>query len=177
MSVILDRLRSPFALRAYARTLGEHVQRHGVVYIAVLGALSIFNTNFAIGVNATPSLAYTVCLIAKGDLALRRGDLVAFRWHGGGPYPAGVIFTKIVRGLPGDEVTRSERGFLVNGEPVGRAKPYSAARAPLEPGPTGVIPDGHYYVSGTHPDSLDSRYALAGWIRRDALIGRAYVVF
>ena len=82
-----------------------------------------------------------------------------------------------MRGLPGDEVTRSERLFLVNGEPVGWAKPFSAERAPLALGPTGVIPDGHYYVSGTHPDSLDSRYALAGWIRREALIGRAYVVF
>ena len=74
-------------------------------------------------------------------------------------------------------MTRSERLFLVNGEPVGWAKPFSAERTPLALGPTGVIPDGHYYVSGTHPDSLDSRYALAGWIRRDALIGRAYVVF
>ena len=65
----------------------------------------------------------------------------------------------------------------MNGLPVGWAKPFSTGRAPLTLGPTGVIPAGHYYVSGTHPDSLDSRYALAGWIPRDALIGRAYVVF
>jgi len=177
MNALLDRMTSPPALRVYVWTLGRHVRQFGVIYVTVLGALSIFNAYFAIGVNATPSLSYTVCVIAKGDLEVRPGDLVAFRWHGGGPYPAGVVFTKIVRGLPGDEVTRSERLFLVNGEPVGWAKPFSAERTPLALGPTGVIPDGHYYVSGTHPDSLDSRYALAGWIRREALIGRAYVVF
>jgi len=165
------------ALRAYGHTLGRHVRRFWMVYVAVLGAISVFNTYFAIGVNATPSLAYTVCLIAKGDLEVRRGDLVAFRWHGGGPYPEGVVFTKIVRGLPGDEVSREDRTFFVNGIPVGWAKPFSANREPLVPGPTGVIPEGHYYVSGTHPDSLDSRYALAGWIPRSALIGRAYVLF
>lgn len=177
MSILIDRRRIPSALRTYARSLGEHLRRHGVVYVAVLGALSIFNIHFAIGVNVTPSLPFTICLIAKGDFEVRRGDLAAFRWHGGGPYPAGVVFTKVVRGLPGDEVTRRERLFLVNGEPVGWAKPFSTDRAPLAPGPTGVIPDGHYYVAGSHPDSLDSRYELAGWIRRDALVGRAYVVF
>ena len=177
MSAILGRPTGRSALRTYGHTLARHVRRLWAAYAAVLGAIAVFDAYFAIGVNATPSLPYTVCLIAKGDLALRRGDLVAFRWHGGGPYPEGVVFTKIVRGLPGDEVTREDRSFFVNGAAVGWAKPFSNSRAPLALGPTGVIPDGHYYVSGTHPDSLDSRYALAGWIPRSALIGRAHVVF
>jgi conjugal transfer pilin signal peptidase TrbI len=177
MSVVLDHRINSAALRAYMRVVRVHVRQYGVSYAAVLGALWVFHTHFAVGVNATPSLPYTVCLITKGDLNVQRGDLVAFRWHGGGPYPAGMIFTKVIRGLPGDEVSRSGQLFLVNGERVGWAKPFSTTREPLTPGPTGVIPDGHYYVAGTHRDSLDSRYALAGWIRRDALIGRAHVVF
>ena len=177
MSAALGRPTRPSALHAYGHTLVRHIRRFWVEYAAVLAAISVFNTHFAIGVNATPSLAYTVCLIAKGDLNVRRGDLVAFRWHGGGPYPEGVVFTKIVRGLPGDEVTHEDRTFFVNGASAGWAKPVGANRAPLALGPTGVIPEGRYYVSGTHPDSLDSRYALAGWIPRSALIGRAYVLF
>jgi conjugal transfer pilin signal peptidase TrbI len=177
MSVTLERLIRTPVLRAYGQTLARHVGTYWVVYGVVLAAIAAFNSYFAIGVNATPSLAYTICLIAKGDLEVRRGDLVAFRWRGGGPYPEGVVFTKIVRGLPGDEVTREDRAFYVNGSAVGWAKPFTASRAPLALGPIGVIPEGHYYVSGTHPDSLDSRYALAGWIPRSALIGRAYVVF
>ena len=145
--------------------------------LMLVAAVVAFSARYTIGINATPSLAYTLCIIAKGDLDLRRGDLAAFRWHGGGPYPAGVVFTKVIRGMPGDEVTRVEREFFVNGEPVGQANPSSRAREPLAVGPTGVIPEGRFFVSGTHPDSLDSRYALAGWIPRDALIGKAYVVF
>jgi conjugal transfer pilin signal peptidase TrbI len=145
--------------------------------LILVAALLAFSARYTIGINATPSLAYTLCVIAKGDLDLRRGDLAAFRWHGGGPYPAGVVFTKVLRGMPGDVVSLVESEFFVNGEPAGRAKRYSRAREALAPGPTGVIPDGHYFVSGDHPDSLDSRYAIAGWIRRDALIGKAYVVF
>jgi conjugal transfer pilin signal peptidase TrbI len=74
-------------------------------------------------------------------------------------------------------VTRESRAYFVNGSVVGWAKPLYRQPTPLALGSIGVIPEGHYYVSGTHPDSLDSRYALAGWIPRSALIGRAYVVF
>ena len=159
------------------RAPSRHTLRTCGWSLMLVAAVVALNTRYTIGINATPSLAYTLCIIAKGDLDLRRGDLAAFRWHGGGPYAAGVVFTKVVRGLPGDEVTRVEREFFVNGEPVGRAKPHSRAREALATGPTGVIPEGRFFVSGTHPDSLDSRYALAGWIPRDALIGKAYVVF
>ena len=159
------------------RVPSRHTLRACGWSLTLVAAVAAFSARYTIGINATPSLAYTLCIIVKGDLDLRRGDLAAFRWHGGGPYPAGVVFTKVIRGMPGDEVTRVEREFFVNGEPVGQAKPSSRAREPLAVGPTGVIPEGRFFVSGTHPDSLDSRYALAGWIPRDALIGKAYVVF
>jgi conjugal transfer pilin signal peptidase TrbI len=32
-------------------------------------------------------------------------------------------------------------------------------------------------VRAPHPDSLDSRYALTGWIAEDQIIGRAYALF
>ena len=34
-----------------------------------------------------------------------------------------------------------------------------------------------YYVQAGHPDSLDSRYALTGWIHRSQIIGRARALF
>lgn len=162
---------------AYLRSLGAHARKHWASYASLVAAIAYSSAHFTVGVNATPSLPYTLCIIVKGEFTPRRGDLVAFRWPGGGPYPAGVIFSKRVRGVPGDEVTAREREFFVNGQPVGRAKPLSARGEPLAAGPTGVIPAGRYYVAGLHPDSLDSRYALAGWIRRDVLIGRAHVLF
>jgi len=162
---------------AYLRSLRAHARAYGVSYLSLVAAIVYTGMHFTLGVNVTPSLPYTVCLIVKGEFTPRRGDLVAFRWPGGGPYPAGLVFSKRVRGLPGDEVRAVGRDFLVNGQPVGRAKESSARGELLALGPTGVIPAGHYYVAGAHPDSLDSRYALAGWIRREALIGRAHVLF
>ena len=105
------------------------------------------------------------------------GDFVAFRWAGGGPYPAGVTFIKVLAGLPGDEVTRDAQGFHLNGVPVGVPKPVSRRGQPLEPGPTGRIPEGRYYVQAGHPDSLDSRYQLTGWIHASQIIGRADALF
>jgi conjugal transfer pilin signal peptidase TrbI len=102
---------------------------------------------------------------------------VAFRWPGGGPYPAGVTFVKIIAGMAGDAVTRADREFFVNGMPVGQAKTTSRMGLPLEPGPTGILPAGRYYVQAPHPDSLDSRYRLTGWISDAQIIGRAYALF
>jgi conjugal transfer pilin signal peptidase TrbI len=44
------------------------------------------------------------------------------------------------------------------------------------PGPTGKIPPSHYYMAAPHPDSLDSRYALVGWIKDEHVIGRAFQI-
>jgi conjugal transfer pilin signal peptidase TrbI len=167
----------PGASMGCLRALRAHARKYSASWASLLAGILYFSAHFTVGVNATPSLSYTLCIIVKGEFNPRRGDLVAFRWPGGGPYPAGATFSKFVRGVPGDEVTAVGREFFVNGQSVGLAKPFSAQREPLAAGPTGVIPEGHYYVAGSHPDSLDSRYALAGWIRREALIGKAHVVF
>jgi conjugal transfer pilin signal peptidase TrbI len=44
-------------------------------------------------------------------------------------------------------------------------------------GPTGVIPPGHYFVWTPHRDSLDSRYALTGWIKDAQLQGKSIPLF
>ena len=38
-------------------------------------------------------------------------------------------------------------------------------------------PAGRYYVRAPHPDSLDSRYRLTGWVSEEQIIGRAYALF
>jgi conjugal transfer pilin signal peptidase TrbI len=136
----------------------------------------LFKTQFAFGLNASESLPQHVFLIRKGEQPAR-GQYVAFRWPGGGPYAAGATFVKILAGMPGDTVTRIERDFFVNGEFMGTAKTRSRSGASLDAGPTGVISSGRYYVRAPHPDSLDSRYELTGWIAPSQIIGRAYALF
>ncbi len=161
----------PFAMRSIG-----HLKRWRFVYLAIAAAALWFHARYTLGVNASPSLPYRVFLIHKGEHP-ERGDYVAFRWAGGGPYPAGVTFIKVLAGVPGDEVMRDAQGFRVNGKPVGAPKPFARAGHPLEPGPTGRIPSGRFYVQAAHPDSLDSRYALTGWIHASQIIGRADALF
>ena len=160
------------------RTVHPRIKPGRTAWLVLLLTLTavLFQSRFALGLNATTSLPHTLYLIHKGAPAAR-GHYVAFRWHGGGPYPAGLTFVKILAGMPGDTVSEIDREYFVNGTAAGTAKLLSNAGTPLAAGPTGVIPPGQYYVMARHPDSLDSRYRLSGWIPHESLIGRAYALF
>lgn len=163
-------------IEALRPRIAECLRRHATTISLSMLAVLLFQTQLVIGVNATGSLPQTLFLIHKGERPVR-GQYVAFRWMGGGPYPAGVTFVKRIAGTAGDTVSRVEREFQVNGVPVGTAKSVSRQGIPLALGPTGVLPPGRYYVQAPHPDSLDSRYALTGWVAEEQIIGRAYALF
>ena len=163
-------------ITSLAVALAQHLRRHGLAWALVLVAAFLFRLQFTFGLNASPSLPCHLFLIHLGEMPAR-DDYVAFQWHGGGPYRAGITFVKTLTGLPGDTITTSGRTFFVNDRPVGVAKPTSRTGTPLEPGPVGTLPEGRYYVRAPHPDSLDSRYAITGWISRDRILGRAYALF
>lgn len=162
-------------------TLYNHLSRRASIYLWLLVALLAFARYFTISINVSNSLPGTVFLIQKGAKPLK-GDLAAFRYAGGGPYSKGVLFLKRLTGTYGDMVTTHDMGdgyrdYLINGRYVGRAKPKSKDGLPLEHGPAGPIPPGRYYMAAPNPDSMDSRYALVGWVGDDQIVGRAYKVF
>lgn len=165
-----------FDLDSFRVRLANHLRNWGIAYLLLIAVAAIFQAHYGFGLNASPSLPHRFFLIHKGEMP-QRGEYIAFRWHGGGPYPAGVTFVKIVAGMSGDTVTRADRDFFVNATHVGQAKAVSRQGVPLELGPTGVLPAGRYYVRAPHPDSLDSRYRLTGWVSEDQIIGRAYALF
>lgn len=131
---------------------------------------------FDFTVNLTRSLPGTLYVVHKGG-AFKKGDLIAYRWRGGATYPAGVTFIKRVVGLPGDRVERIDQAFWINDQYIGLAQSKSKAGVPLTPAAAGVIQPGEYFVATPSPDSLDSRYALAGNVKRAEVIGRAYAIF
>lgn len=145
-------------------------------WIAVTG----LSGYYGIWLNETKSLPGHAYLIEKGAGVrgtLRRGELLAFR---GGPnkrYPTGYPWVKIVGGVGGDRVTAAGGWYYVNGQRIGHAKARTRFGEPLAPGPTGVIPPGHYFIYTPHPDSYDSRYADIGWIRPEQEVGRALPLF
>lgn len=158
-----------------------HFSRRAPVYLWLLVGLIAFGRWFTVSINVSDSLPGTLFLVAKG-VKPEPNDLAAFRYAGGGPYERGVLFLKRIAGGPGSTVTARDvgggyRNYFVDGVLMGRAKPFSKEGMPLTPGPTGVIPPGRYYMAATHPDSLDSRYALVGWVSDDQIVGRAYRIF
>lgn len=159
----------------------SHLARRAAMYIWMLVAIVAFGRYFTLTINVSDSLPGTIFLVQKGAKP-GKGDLAAFRYNGGGPYKRGAMFLKRVVGTPGATVTSHDvgygyRDYFVDGEFVGRAKPLSTAGKPLQPGPVGVIPQGHYYMAAPNPDSLDSRYALVGWVADNQIVGRGIRIF
>jgi len=161
-----------------------HVRQRWYLYLPLLAiwALAYARVFFApvpqipLLFNLTPSLPYRVALLRALPAAPTRGQYVLYRFDGDAQrdYPGlrGQPFFKQVTGLPGDKVAVRGRGVFVNGAWVGDAKPRTfdgRTLATIEPT---VIPAGHYFVSGSSPDSFDSRYALSGLVRGDQIVGR-----
>jgi conjugal transfer pilin signal peptidase TrbI len=159
----------------------RYISNCAPTYLWLLTLWVILGRYVIISINVSDSLPGSVFLIQKGVVP-EVNDFAAFLYQGGGPYVSGTRFLKLVKGVSGAQVTAvdTESGFIdyfVNGDFVGRAKSRSRAGSLLRPGPTGTIPPHHYYMSAPNPDSLDSRYALVGWVDEKYVIGRAIEIF
>ena len=163
----------------------RHARAHWIVYLPVLAIWSLAYARLFIDptphlpilFNWTPSLPYKVAVIEYGHKqSLERGDFIIYAFDGDAThlYPGlrAQPFFKQIGGVPGDCVTIVGRQVFVNGRNVGTAKAATFDHHPLDPIAATVIPAGHYYVQGTHPDSFDSRYRASGLIRADQVIGK-----
>ena len=167
----------------------QHVRRRWPLYMPIATVWCFAYTRLFIDptprlpllFNLTPSLPYRIALLQRGPRPLQRGDFIVFSFAGEAQsrYPGlrGQPFFKIVRGLPGDTVTVTDRRVSVNGENVGIAKPHAYDHRPLAPIAPTIIPPGHYYVQGISPDSFDSRYRDSGLVRTDQVIGVVVPLF
>ena len=151
--------------------------KHWFAIGASLIALFVFTSHYKIGFNASSSLPYHVFIIDKNNKAVEKNAYVAFRWHGGGPYEQGINFVKQVKGVPGDVVSIQGRQFFINDVYVSTAKERATTGQLLNIGPTGIIPEGRFFVFAPNVDSLDSRYQITGWIAASAVVGRAIIIF
>ena len=160
----MNRRAKRFAQRAIIGLCGAMI---GLVLVQV--AVSPW---YLLGFNIDRSLPGYVYLVFRGELP-QRLDIAAFRAPPNPYYPENAPFIKVALGVPGDCVSRNGRDYLVNGVAIGSAKQKTRHGQPLTPGPTGLLPAGHYFFWTPHIDSYDSRYAEIGWITTDRILGRA----
>jgi len=126
--------------------------------------------------NQTESLPNWAFIADQFNRVPQRGQMVAFVPPETQFYPVGMVFCKIVAGVPGDRVEVRGRDFFVAGKFIGRAKTHSKAGVAVAPLAPGVIPRDHYFVYTPHVDSLDSRYAVIGLVPKARVLGVAKAV-
>lgn len=160
------------------------LRQHGRRWLGLL--LGLLALHQVMGWSWVPhlSLPYPLWLDVKVVMGeVERGDYVTLTLPPAvaSRFPAGATFIKEVVGVAGDQVVAQGREYWVvhsddSKTPLGLAKSLDRRGQPLEAGPTGLVPAGWYVVRGSNPDSLDSRYAILGWVPRTRIVARSYPI-
>lgn len=153
------------------RRLLHHLAEYAHCYILAMAVWA--TTLHFVAFNLTDSVPEHVILLQRGA-AFGRGDLVMFDSRAtGAPAALNIVpWLKRVKGMPGDTVSVRGREVWVNDTLIGIAKERTGRGKPLHIAAPGVIPPGHYFVSGNLENSLDSRYAEVGLIRHEQIRAR-----
>ena len=133
-----------------------------LVVFAVLYSLVLFaKKDFGIGVIRTPSIDASVIIYDKSvDKSGLKNKIVFFLSPKQTPYfPQYSNFAKYVRCEGGDKLSVKGLDYFCNGKLIGTAKTTDKNGKSVKPFVyEGLIPDGQYFVMGTHERSYDSRY-------------------
>ena len=132
--------------------------------------------HFDLALNRTTSLPQKLFFIIK-HASIQRGDFLAFYPPNNPLYGDKTPFLKQVGGISGDHVIEKNQEIYVNGKDMGHVFQRARNGTALHAGPTGVIPNGYYYVYTRNPKSYDSRYQSIGWISKSRVVGRAIPLF
>jgi conjugal transfer pilin signal peptidase TrbI len=124
-------------------------------------------------VNRSDSLPHTLFLLDKTRVP-RCGEYTAFDMPRDARFYRGARMIKHIRGCAGDRISVKDRAVFINDLPVGVAMTRSSnGRYALNPIEPSVIPRDKVYLSATHPQSYDSRYASFGLRDASELLGSA----
>lgn len=195
MATTPDMRKARLSPTEYLKLCWTSFKRHWRQYTLPVVAVLLLQTFLRVDINYTDSLPDHVFITVKGwKTGLKHGDYVTYGFPTANSvslFRKGDHMVKRVAAVEGDEIRMREDGeFFVlyrgattllpdelGNYSLGKAKPYSMTGRPLQAGPVGVIPPGHFYVHAPHRDSLDSRYAMVGWIRESDVIGRTFPIF
>jgi len=130
---------------------------------------------YKLKITKSESVSHSIFLSKPLGATIERGDYIELLPPTNPNSDMRVV--KQIVGLPGDVVRVEGRDIYVNDIYRGAAKTHSLKGRPLAVTQSGVIPEGHYYVYGTHKDSHDSRYEEIGLVDGYLFQRRLVVVF
>jgi signal peptidase I len=156
----------------------EIIVRRYEIYVAVISLILYFYSKFVgyIGYATYPSVPIHVVYFSNIYSDINVGDYVKLNFWGSQYYPEGEKMVKNVVCKEGMYLKVVGRDYYCNGVYLGRAKEKDRYGKYVENFKyDGVIPEGYYFLMGTHPDSYDSRYY--GFAPRERIIGKVLFVF
>lgn len=125
------------------------------VLIWILGIYAVFlalKLNVRIMIANTDSIPYRICLQLL-KVKPKKGDICIFQFRG-------FTFIKYLVGEPGDKIEIIDNSIYVGGKYIGPIQNDPR----VTPTKHKVVPEGYYFMAGTHPQSLDCRYHEFGLI-------------
>lgn len=150
-----------------------------IIEIAIIAAVII---NLVFLVNAVIPSGSMEPTIMTGDrifgnrLAYKNedpafGDIIIFRY----PDDERQLFIKRIIGMPGDTVLVVDGDVYLNGSDTPIDEPYVKVDAQGDFGPY-VVPEDSYFVMGDNRNnSADSRYWINTFVKREKILGKAWV--
>ncbi|MGL5260288.1 MAG: signal peptidase I [Lachnospiraceae bacterium] len=102
-----------------------------------------------------------------------RFDIIVFPYH----EDKSIFYIKRIIGMPGEQITIDEKGNIyINGEILHESYGAEIMQSPGRANTTIILEDDEYFVLGDNRNnSQDSRDSLVGNIKREEILGRAYV--
>ena len=121
----------------------------------------------AIRFNISPSLPQYVFAVKKGSMP-KVGDYVSID----NPYH-NKRYIKRVSGFAGEEIRVEENKVFVSNRLVGTLTKTNSKGEILHPIKSQTIPAQHFFVTGDHPKSFDSKYEAFGLVPESMIEGKA----
>lgn len=105
------------------------------------------------------SLEYNVWLNVGSRDTYNKGDYIRFKYNKPDKYIQNKWLIKQVTCSSGDSINLVGDTITCNNKVIAKVQPFSKYGDKLEPlSFKGVIPEGYYFIQGTHERSYDSRY-------------------
>ena len=146
-----------------------------ISYMVCAFSIGLFISILFLQITRDTSLSYNVWVVYKKPVEFQKGDYVMFKYLKEDRYIYGKKLIKRITCVPGEYLKRINNAFYCNDIRIADVIMYDKSGNKLPDWfYDGKIPDGYYFVQGTHERSYDSRYF--GLIKYEEIQKKAFPI-